>query len=521
MVKRNLKLLFQRESTMSATHFVFNSSEVRFIEQDYAKNHQGHCFDLMTKAGVGVYNQLLKKCATPKLVWIFVGKGNNGGDGYIVAQCLLNSKIAHRVFAIGMPYPGTEAFKAYEAYRSLGGKVEIALPTESKIKPTVVVDALLGTGISSAPRSPVDEWILFINRLNVFTISIDVPSGVNADTGAVEGDCVQANLTVATLALKPGLLTSEAVDYVGEVVLEDLGVDLQSYYGMLQNEIENAAPFPILSQTFEDIEDDLPVRLSSANKGDSGKVLIIGGDRGFGGASMLCAMGAMRAGAGLVKVATDPSNVQALNSLMPEVMTVDFYDNQMLSKALAWADVVAIGPGLGTSTRARELVLLVENLDKSLIFDADALNILALDGGFCRHRILTPHPGEAARLLSCTVSEINQDRLQACARLAEKYGGVVLLKGAGSIVCDGRTLTIIKEGSPSMATGGMGDLLTGITSALLAQGLSLQTAMVSAACLHGRAGFLAGQNGIIGTIATDLLPFVKTLVNGRMRLKPR
>ena len=422
MVKRNLKLLFQRESTMSATHFVFNSSEVRFIEQDYAKNHQGHCFDLMTKAGVGVYNQLLKKCATPKLVWIFVGKGNNGGDGYIVAQCLLNSKIAHRVFAIGMPHPGTEAFKAYEAYRSLGGKVEIALPTESKIKPTVVVDALLGTGISSAPRSPVDEWILFINRTRAYTVAVDVPSGVNADTGTVEGDCVKADLTVCMLALKPGLLTGDAVDYTGEVTVESLGVDVSVFHGKL-TDLDEEIHLPLLRRSYEDIIDDLPHREKTANKGDCGKVLIIGGAKGMGGAARICAQGALRAGAGLVKVATDSVNINALNAGLPEAMTVDFNDEEALSKALSWADVTAIGPGLSQNEKARKLLELALSFDGPVVLDADALNLIATgEFSLSDKIIMTPHPGEAARLLGLTADEVNYDRIKSAVMLQRKYG---------------------------------------------------------------------------------------------------
>ena len=501
---------------MAASHLVFNSAEVRFIERDHAATHDGDCFDLMLKAGQGLYRRLMKKREKhPGAVWVFCGKGNNGGDGYVVAASLKSAGIEHRVFAVGEPHQGGEAAQAYALYLHMGGHVEYALPDKVSVKPGIIVDALLGTGIKSAPSSPVDEWILFINRLKAYTIAVDIPSGANADTGAVAGDCVRADLTVCMLTWKPGLLTGEAVDYTGKTVLEKLGVDTQPYFGHLQEEVENASPLPALRRTYEDIREDLPLRQPSANKGDNGKVLIVGGSRGYGGAALMGAMGALRAGEGLLKVALDPSNVTALNARLPEAMTVDSDNEEALVQALDWADVVALGPGLGTTARSRALFNLVESCDLPLIYDADALNLLSLQNSFCAHRILTPHPGEAARLLGCKVSDINGDRLMAARALQERFGGVVLLKGAGSVICDGRTLTIIQEGSAAMATGGMGDLLTGITVALVAEGLTLSTALTCAACVHGKAGASAGEEGgVIGTTVSDLLPYVRALVNG-------
>ncbi len=506
---------------MIPSYIVFNSHEVRFIEQEHAACNHGHCFDLMLRAGQGVFRHLIRKCSNPAMVWIFAGKGNNGGDGYVVANCLMGAGIPHRIFAAGEPKEGTEAYKACRFYLSMGGVVETELPREfaGHNSPALVVDALLGTGISEAPHGRIQEWIRFINRLNVFTIAIDVPSGVDADTGCVAGDCVQANLTVCTLAVKPGVFTSAAVDYAGEIVLEDLGVDLQSFAGRMQDRVEGAQDMPVYVYNFDGVREDLPIRLTSANKGDSGKVLIIGGAKGFGGAAILAAMGAVRAGAGLVKAAVAPENISALNSAIPEAMSVDFSDAEALEKALSWADVIAVGPGLGTSEHARDIVRLLSkpdgDIEVPLIFDADALNILATEGGVLENRILTPHPGEAARLLSTTISEVNHNRLKACTELQARYGGVVLLKGPGSIVCDGLSLGIIQEGSPAMATGGMGDVLTGITAALVAQKLPPSSAMITAACLHGRAGKLAAQEGVIGTMVSDLLPFIRRLVNGK------
>ena len=202
------------------SHLVFTSAQIRAIEKSHAKDHDGHCFDLMEEAGKSVFNNIKSHCPLFHDVWVFAGSGNNGGDGYIVAALLLDAGISHRVFALNKPHSGSEAATAYEYFLSLGGKVEHDLPDINEGRPDVIVDALLGTGIKSAPRSPIDEWILFINRTKAYTVAVDVPSGVNADTGTVEGDCVKADLTVCMLALKPGLLTGDAVDYTGEVTVE-------------------------------------------------------------------------------------------------------------------------------------------------------------------------------------------------------------------------------------------------------------------------------------------------------------
>ena len=498
------------------SHLVFNSAQIKAIEADHATHHDGHCFDLMEEAGRSVFRQIKEHCPEFREVWIFAGCGNNGGDGYIVAALLLENKLPHRLFAIAKPHLGSEAYTAYEYYLSLGGKVENELPTLNDNSADVIVDALLGTGIKSAPRAPFDEWILFINRSKAYVISVDVPSGVNADTGTVAGDCVKADLCVCMLALKPGLLTGDAVDYTGAIVVEDLGVDIAPYHALLK-EIDGVKQTPLLQRSYLDIIDDLPHRELTANKGDCGKILIIGGTKGMGGAARICAQGALRSGAGLVKVACDGSNILALNAGLPEAMTVDFNDDEALAKALSWADIVAIGPGLSQSDKAKSLLSKALAFKGPIVMDADALNLVA-QGNFelSDKIIMTPHPGEAARLLGCSTDEINADRLQATKDLQERYGGIVLLKGAGSIIGDGKRLTIVREGSPAMASGGMGDLLTGMIAALLGQDLTPTKATLVAACVHGRAGFYAGENqGVIGTLATDLCPYIRELINAK------
>lgn len=496
-------------------HLIFNSAEVYSMEHDYAKSHGGSSFMLMERAGEAVFRKILEIKPDVKTVFIFAGSGNNGGDGYIVARLLLERGIDVSLFATSPARANSEAETAYKRYLAAGGRVYTSLPSESA-NADIVVDALLGTGLKSDIRAPYDRFIEFINKLNAIKISIDVPSGLNADTGVVSSDCVIADYTLCMLALKTGLFTADAVDYTGEVSYESLSFDTLPYYKKLSAD-EGGPYLPCLNRYYENIIEDLPLRLKSANKGDCGKILIIAGAFGMGGASILCGIGALRGGGGLIKIATDARNFSAINAYAPELMTVDFDNASELGKALSWADVVAIGPGLTQNERATYLFDMVTKFDKCVVYDADALNLMAAtkNFNFLQKKILTPHPGEAARLLNTTVEKIHTDRFDACYRLWQKYGGVVLLKGAGTIVCDGVHLTLINEGSPAMASGGMGDLLTGLIASLLAQGASLNTAAVVGCCVHGRAGLMCGSdNGVIGTKAGDLALYIRRLVNG-------
>lgn len=502
---------------------VFTTQEIKYIEQEHAKSKDGHCYDLMEKAGRAVFDEMRKVNSRPNMVYVLVGRGNNGGDGYIVAANLLRLHIPFRLFAIGQPKEESEAFTAFSYFKQLGGKIEYALPDlqyeeNCGNSPDIVIDALLGTGLDSEPRSPYDEWIDFINSTKAYTISIDVPTGVNADTGKVYTDSVVANKTVCMIGLKTGLLTGDAVDYVGELTVHDLGIDCSAFHGSFDRvEDERVSILPTFLTTYEDIKSDLPQRAPSYHKGNSGKVVVIGGSHGMGGAICICGMGALRAGAGLVKVVTNKANIYALLAVRPELMTVDIVDHGAVQAAIDWADVIAIGPGLGMSANAEKILDMVMEAEKPTIIDADAINIIAALGStYLRRSIFTPHVAEAARLLNCTPDEVNADRFKAVVDLQKKCGGVVLLKGAGSLICDGKWIYIVREGSPAMASGGMGDLLTGIIAALKAQGLTQMQATIAGACIHGRAGSLAGDtNGMIGTLALDLLPFVRYLVNKR------
>ncbi len=507
----------------SLPHHIFSTQEIRVIEQNHAATHKGHCFDLMERAGRTVFEEMRKVNSRPSMVYVLAGKGNNGGDGYIVAAYLMRHHIPFRIFATDKPRENSEAFAACSYFIKLGGKVEYELPdlieeANNGNSPDIVIDALLGTGLNTEPRETYVEWINFINSTRAYIIAVDVPSGVNANTGHVYHACVTANKTVCMLGLKSGLVTGDAVDYVGEIVCNSLGVDVNYFHGQcLSDEKSGASYLPVYLNSYEDIIADLPVRLLSDHKGRAGRLLVIGGSHGYGGSIAICGQGALRAGAGLVKVATAHTNVGSLNAARPELMTVDFEDLDAVAEAIEWTDVIALGPGLGTDEHAIKLLDMVISSEKAMVLDADALNIMSTrELQVLPNSIMTPHPGEAARLLGCSIADINADRYKAVYELQQRCGGTVLLKGAGTLVCDGNKIFIIREGSPTMASGGMGDLLTGIIAALRAEGLTASRATICGAAVHGRAGRLSGDyTGEVGCLACDLLPYVRYLVSKR------
>ena len=248
---------------------IFNCAEVRYIEQDYARNHNGSTYDLMEKAGFALYDAIIKRNLPLDNIWIFVGKGNNGGDGYVLGSILKEKGIKHKIFAVSRPKPETTAYNAYKKYVDYGGIVDFALPSSLYENPTIVVDGLLGTGFHGIANEEFSKWISFVNSIDAYCISIDVPSGVQADTGSVLGECVIADLVVCMLALKPCLFTGDALNYIKEIDLYNLGVDTDKYYGKIF--VEDAPDLPLLQRIYEDMIDDFPYRERTVNKGDLGR----------------------------------------------------------------------------------------------------------------------------------------------------------------------------------------------------------------------------------------------------------
>ena len=464
-------------------------------------------YDLMEQAGAALDAHLQRHWPQLRLLWVCCGQGNNGGDGYVLARLAQARGVLVRLFALGPPKAGSEAEQACRRWLAAGGKIH-PFPAESEFaaeRPDLLVDALLGIGPESELGGAVVAWIDDINRRRLPVLAVDLPSGLHALTGASLGVAVRASQTLCLVGWKPGLLTGQGPELAGQLTLCTLGAEA----GLDEPES------PLLQRAdYRRAQIWLTPRHRSAHKGDCGRLLLLGGGPGMPGAIRLAAEAALRSGAGLVKVVTWGAHQASLLAGRPELMCQESPRSPTEQAALAaWASVRVLGPGLGLGAWSRSLWQQQLALPGPLVLDADGLNLLAESP--CRRDdwILTPHPGEAARLLGCTVAEVEQDRLHSVRQLQQRYGGVVLLKGAGTLVCDGELVLICQEGNPGMASGGMGDLLSGIIGALWAQGLPQAEAAWVGVCVHGEAGDLAADAGERGMLASDLLPFIRRLVN--------
>jgi len=449
---------------------------------------------LMSAAGWFAFNQLQQRWPECQRLLVLCGKGNNGGDGYVVAE--LARQASMDVTIISTCEPQELTGDAYQAYIDCRVEVQIGLPQLPLATADVVVDALLGTGLQGDVRGLYQDWIAQLNDSPSPVLVIDIPSGLCADTGRVLGNAVKAELTTTFIGRKQGMYTGQARNHCGEIRFADLGVRASVY---------NQAPSGAQLLTANAAPVDMQERAASSYKTHHGHVFVVGGDTGTFGAVVLAAQGAARAGAGLVSIYTQPEQGPYVTMVQPELMLVR--DNWQQ------ADVLVVGPGLGQGEFGHSAWQHCLSLNKPMVVDADGLNLLSAVSQKRNNWILTPHPGEAARLLGCTTSEVEADRFAAVRQLQEEYGGVVILKGAGSLICGpSHQVFVLGVGNPGMASAGMGDVLAGICGAMLAQGLELEDAAKMAAWLHSKAADLAAKAGQRGMLASDLLLFVRRLL---------
>lgn len=472
-------------------------------------------YTLMESAGTAVVECYRRLWPLARRILVLAGPGNNGGDGYLTAQ--LARKAGHLVSLVGFGEPPADSDASLFRQQWLAGGGMIIEPRVGEPPALVidrhdlVVDAMLGTGLSRAPAEPMSSWIRALNMGLPPTIAVDVPSGLDSDTGRVLGVAVNAQATVTFIARKQGLFTGDGVDHCGDVFFSDLKVPSGAY-------TETFANSRLLCPGRQGLP-MLPARPRSAHKGDHGHLLVIAGGVGMAGAAIIAGTAALRAGSGLVSVAVHPSNVAIVASARPEMMVHGIHNNDDLTPLLARADAVVIGPGLGTDSWAEQLWQALDDYTGPLVVDADALNLLARAPQQRTGWVLTPHVGEAARLLSTKAASIQQNRFAAVTTLQQKYSGSVLLKGAGTVIAgDTSVPTVIRGGNPGMASGGMGDALTGIIGAFLAQGLSTEEASKLGAAAHAWAGDLAARYlGERGLVAADLIGQLPAIINGVSR----
>jgi NAD(P)H-hydrate epimerase len=490
-------------TTRTHRHDLYTVDQVRALDRAAIETLGIPGFELMRRAAWAGLSSLRRRWPQIERIGVYCGPGNNGGDGFLLAALAREAGLHVELFALDDECRG-DAGRARTLFETSGGTVRRWDDQASLPDVEVHVDALYGTGLQRAPAAAVASLIDTINASGRPVLALDVPSGLNADTGYCPGAAIRADVTVSFIAAKRGLYTGQAAEQVGVLELDTLGLPDELW----RNSPADAQLLQVQS---------LPPRKRSAHKGDNGHVLAIGGDDGTAGAIRLCSEASLRAGAGLVSVATRQGNLTALNAARPELMAHAVNGPQAIAPLIDRASVLAVGPGLGQSAWGHALWLTALDSAKPLVLDADGLNLLALEPRRFEHSVvLTPHPGEAARLLGVTTSEIGMDRFAAARALAARYGAVVVLKGAGSLIADtdGR-LAVCPWGNPGMASGGMGDLLAGIIAALLAQGLEPWQAACLGVGLHARAGDAAAQAGERGLIASDLLMPLRQLLNGQ------
>lgn len=483
---------------------LFDTAAARRIDARAAQLSADEGEALMQRAGQAAWQCVLQRWPQARCIVVLCGPGNNGGDGYVLA--LLARQSGRQVSVLHLPdtAPRTPlAQRACTRYLAAGGHVEVT--ADCLRQADLIVDALYGIGLTRAPEMVDAALIEAVNHVPAPVLALDVPSGVEADTGNVPGAAIRADCVLQFIVPHRGLYTGAALDYSGERLLDGLDVSPAA--------LEGVAPAAWHWDAAR-LAAQLPRRRPDTHKGRSGHVLCIGGDHGSGGAVMLAAEAALRSGAGLASVATRGAHVAPLLARCPEAMPHVVDDVQGVLPLLARADVIALGPGLGQGKWARGLYAAALASGKPLVVDADALNLLAASPQPLPQAVLTPHPGEAARLLATDTASVQRDRFAAAQALASRYSAVVVLKGAGTVVAAPEQVPrLIAAGNPGMAVGGMGDLLTGVIAALRAQGLPGFDAASSGALLHALAGDAAALDGERGLLPRDLLPHLRVLAN--------
>ncbi len=442
---------------------------------------------------------------------VVCGAGNNAGDGLVIAALAqADGLLVHLITAMDPHRLTGDASKAWAQYQSSAGEPPMSLsqglscladpPLEA-----VVVDALFGTGLDRPVEGDYAQLIDAIDSSSLPVLSVDIPSGLNADTGRVMGAAVTADVTVTLIAGKRGLYTADGSAHCGAIILDDLDVAL-----WLSPEDDQT----VSRSSAIDLVKHLLPRYADTHKSSHGSVAVLGGSPGMQGAGLLTSHACLRSGAGMVAMSLRSDQSDAYASHLPELMTRLIDDDKALLALLEWSSVIAIGPGMGLDERASHWLDLACGTCLPMVIDADALTLLALSQRPLKNAVLTPHPGEAARLLDVSVIDIQSDRYAADQAIADQYQSVCVLKGAGTVTASQTAgLWVCSQGNPAMATAGMGDVLAGVIAALLAQGLSGPDAAVCGVQAHAMAGDRAAHGDTRGLLASDVIDCLREVLN--------
>ena len=455
---------------------LFLARDIRSIDRQWAASHPD--VSLMEKAGSATA-ELAGTLASESggAVLVLVGPGNNGGDALVAARLLASQ--GFRVTAVSRADPARlppDAARAWAAWRESGGTILPDIPSSQRF--SLVIDGLFGVGLTRGVAGDEARWVALANLLSCPKLALDVPSGLDSDSGRIHGCALRADHTLSFLGLKPGLFTADGPDCAGELHLETLGVDpseLPATHGIALTQLES--------------RHRLPARARNSHKGLYGHVGVIGGSSGMVGACLIAGRAALQHGAGRVTLGT-----------LDERIVVDYSEPRLMFAVPeelldAKLSVLAIGPGLGQNTRAHALLEAAFAAPCPLVLDADALNLLANDPELARQAgrrshptLLTPHPGEAARLLGVAAADIQANRIESAQQLCARYHAHVALKGAGTVIVHpGGGYAVNTSGGPWLAQAGSGDRLTGMVAALLGQGMATGDALEAAVWLHGSA----------------------------------
>ena len=495
----------QIKTKCSLPHSLYPAQQIKDNEGQAAELAGSSLYGLMKRAGEACYQVFKTHFPEARHVLVLTGKGNNGGDGYIFAAIAKDAGFFVQLCQLGDAGGLTgDAAQARDAWRVEQGVID-DIEQADFAAADVIVDALLGTGLSGPVRAEYQRLINKINQAGKPVLSVDIPSGLNADTGAISNVAVKAQATITFVGLKQGLFTGRAAENCGQIYFSGLGITEQ-FTALSVSDVSRIS--------YPQLRGLLAPRSRTSHKGDFGKTLLLGGNIGMPGALRLAGEAALRTGSGLVKVLTRQENRFAVIAGRPELMLADSDLDKVSSNSLHdWATTLVVGPGLGGDEWAKKLFSCVVASDLPTVLDADALNLLAESPVRKDNWILTPHPGEAANLLGCSTAQIEEDRFTAVRELQYKFGGVVILKGAGTLICDDKLIYVADVGNPGMASGGMGDVLSGIIGGLLAQGFNSVQAAMLAVCIHGLAADLAAEKDERGLLASDLFPYIRKLVN--------
>ncbi|WP_448212643.1 NAD(P)H-hydrate dehydratase [Colwellia sp. MEBiC06753] len=491
---------------------VYSANQVLTHEAQAAKQCGIELFELMKRAGAGAFNVINSMVDPNSSILIIVGKGNNGGDGFIVAQhCLVVGMTVKVLVLTEQQNIVGDAKRALEQLQTqhctLIYQPDLAQAQHhiEQFEGDVIVDAIFGIGFHGELSEPWQQVITAVNRHYAQVVSIDIPSGLCASTGAVSTIAVIANITITFIVLKQGLLTGKAANHVGKIYLASLGV---------QDAFIKGIPATIFAQGERGLPSITP-RLATYHKGSIGLVLAIGGNIGMPGAIRLAAESALRAGASLLAVSCHQDNHGLVFQGRPEIMLAPSEPERLANSSfIDKAKVVLVGPGLAGDSWAKKMVDVAITANRPLVVDADALALIKHKKVRYSHWVLTPHPGEAAFLLDTDIASIEADRFAAVQAIVERYGGVCVLKGAGSLIAANQQILINTTGNAGMASGGMGDVLSGIIAALILQTGSIFEATRLAVSIHGQAAELVTQQvGMRGLLASDLFEPIRQLVN--------